>query len=143
MAGFGNSKKLAAQFYFKDMTVLKVMFGAISRGHGADLRGHGRWPVGLQPALGESDLSLAGHCRRFDYGRRVHYWRLLPGHLAGWRGNLEAGWVFFVLGVIFGIFLFGETVSNFNLFWNSSYLGRFTIPEWLGLPTAWWCCCWC
>ena len=28
-AGFGNSKKLAAQFYFKDMTVLKVMFGAI------------------------------------------------------------------------------------------------------------------
>ena len=29
MAGFGNSKKLAAQFYFKDMTVLKVMFGAI------------------------------------------------------------------------------------------------------------------
>ena len=29
IAGFGNSKKLAAQFYFKDMTVLKVMFGSI------------------------------------------------------------------------------------------------------------------
>ncbi|MFN2159105.1 MAG: YeeE/YedE thiosulfate transporter family protein [Anaerolineales bacterium] len=29
MAGFGNSRKLAAQFYFRDMTVLKVMFGAI------------------------------------------------------------------------------------------------------------------
>jgi hypothetical protein len=29
-SGFGNSKKLAAQFYFRDMTVLKVMFGAIS-----------------------------------------------------------------------------------------------------------------
>ena len=29
IAGFGNSKKLAAQFYFKDMTVLKVMFSAI------------------------------------------------------------------------------------------------------------------
>ena len=28
-AGFGNSKKLAAQFYFKDMTVFKVMFTAI------------------------------------------------------------------------------------------------------------------
>ncbi len=28
-AGFGNSRKLAAQFYFHDMTVLKVMFGAI------------------------------------------------------------------------------------------------------------------
>ena len=29
MAGFGDSRKLAAQFYFKDMTVLKVMFTAI------------------------------------------------------------------------------------------------------------------
>lgn len=29
VAGFGNSKKLAAQFYFKEMTVLKVMFTAI------------------------------------------------------------------------------------------------------------------
>ena len=29
ISGFGNSRKLAAQFYFKDMTVLKVMFTAI------------------------------------------------------------------------------------------------------------------
>jgi hypothetical protein len=29
MSGFGDSRKLAAQFYFKDMTVLKVMFTAI------------------------------------------------------------------------------------------------------------------
>jgi hypothetical protein len=29
MAGFGTSRKLANQFYFRDMTVLKVMFGAI------------------------------------------------------------------------------------------------------------------
>jgi hypothetical protein len=29
MSGFGISTKLAAQFYFKDMTVLKVMFTAI------------------------------------------------------------------------------------------------------------------
>ena len=29
MSGFGNSQKLAAQFYFKEMTVLKVMFTAV------------------------------------------------------------------------------------------------------------------
>ena len=29
ISGFANSKKLAAQFYFKDMTVLKVMFTGI------------------------------------------------------------------------------------------------------------------
>jgi rhodanese-related sulfurtransferase len=40
----------------------------------------------------------------------------------------------FVLGVLFGIFAFGETVGFYEEFWHSSYLGRFTIPEWLGLP---------
>lgn len=29
LAGFGDSRRLAAQFYFKDMTVLKTMFTAI------------------------------------------------------------------------------------------------------------------
>ena len=29
MSGFGDSRKLSAQFYFTDMTVLKVMFTAI------------------------------------------------------------------------------------------------------------------
>ena len=29
IAGFGHSPKLAAQFYFKELTVLKVMFTAI------------------------------------------------------------------------------------------------------------------
>jgi rhodanese-related sulfurtransferase len=44
--------------------------------------------------------------------------------------------VFFVLGGLFGIFLFGETVDRFSIFWNSSYLGRFTIQDWLGLPAG-------
>ena len=30
MAGFGDTRKLAAQFYLRDMTVLKVMFTAIA-----------------------------------------------------------------------------------------------------------------
>ena len=29
LAGFGDSRRLAAQFYFKDMTVLKTMFTGI------------------------------------------------------------------------------------------------------------------
>jgi len=41
--------------------------------------------------------------------------------------------VFFVLGVLSGIFLFGETVSSFELFFFSSYMGRFTLPELFGV----------
>jgi rhodanese-related sulfurtransferase len=43
----------------------------------------------------------------------------------------------FVLGAFFGIFLFGETVDLFDVFWNSSFMGRFTLDEWLGIPTGW------
>jgi rhodanese-related sulfurtransferase len=44
--------------------------------------------------------------------------------------------IFFVLGVLFGIFLFGETVGLYDEWWNSSYMGRFTLPELFGLPTG-------
>jgi rhodanese-related sulfurtransferase len=37
--------------------------------------------------------------------------------------------VFFVLGVLTGIFLFGETINSYAVFFESSYMGRFTLPE--------------
>ena len=41
--------------------------------------------------------------------------------------------IFFVLGVLGGIFLFGETVSQFAVFFESSFMGRFTLPELFGV----------
>jgi len=46
-------------------------------------------------------------------------------------GKVDA--IFFVGGVLFGIFMFGETVDSFALFFESSYYGRFTLPDWLGV----------
>ena len=41
----------------------------------------------------------------------------------------------FLLGAIFGIGVFSETISGFETFWLSSgYLGRLTLPDLLGLP---------
>ena len=38
--------------------------------------------------------------------------------------------MFFVGGLLAGIFIFGETIDGvLNQFWNSSYMGRFTLPE--------------
>ena len=134
MAGFGNSRKLAAQFYFKDMTVLKVMFGAIIVAmvliFGASAAGlldyNLLWvnPTYLWPGIVGGLIMGAG----FIIGG------FCPGTSLVGAATLKLDAVAFVLGVVFGIFLFGETVSNFSLFWNSSYMGRFTIPEWLGLP---------
>ncbi len=44
--------------------------------------------------------------------------------------------IFFVLGVLVGILLFGETVEYFEIFWNSSYMGRYTLMDFFGLQTG-------
>jgi hypothetical protein len=41
-----------------------------------------------------------------------------------------------VLGGLTGIFLFGETVSLYEDWWHSSYFGRLTIQDWLGVPAG-------
>jgi rhodanese-related sulfurtransferase len=57
-----------------------------------------------------------------------------PGTSLVALSTLKVDGLFYVLGVLFGVFLFGETVESFSIFWNSSYMGRFTLPELFGIP---------
>lgn len=136
ISGFGNSTKLAAQFYFKDLTVFKVMFTAIIVAM-----------VGIfaLSGMGWVDYNLL-------YVNPTYLWPGIIGGLVMGVGFIIGGFcpgtslvalatgkidgIFFVGGVLFGIFVFGETVSDIEPFFNSSYMGRFTLPEWLGLPTG-------
>ncbi len=136
MSGFGNSEKLAAQFYFKDLTVLKVMFGAIIVAMVL---------IFLASAVGLLDYNLI-------WVNPTYLWPGIIGGLIMGAGFIIGGFcpgtslvsaatgkidgIFFVLGVLFGIFVFGETVDLYQTAWYSSYMGRFTLPEWLGLPTG-------
>ena len=136
MAGFGNSRKLAAQFYFQDMTVLKVMFSAIVVAMVL---------VFAATAIGLLDYNLLwvnptylwpGIVGGLIMGAGFIIGGFCPGTSLVAAATLKKDGIFFVLGVLTGIFLFGETVDNFALFWNSSYMGRFTLPELFGLPTG-------
>ncbi len=136
IAGFAHSPKLAAQFYFKDLTVLKVMFTAII----VAMVG-----IFLTSALGLLDYSLI-------WVNPTYLWPGIVGGLIMGVGFILGGFcpgtslaavatgkidgIFFALGVLFGIFTFGETVSNFDIFFNSSYMGRFTLMDWLNLPAG-------
>lgn len=137
IAGFGNSKKLAAQFYFTEMTVLKVMFTAIIVGmvliYGASAVGlldvnliwinpTYLWPGIVGGLIMGVGFILGGFC---------------PGTSIVAAATAKIDGIFFVLGAFFGIFLFGETVELFDVFWNSSFMGRFTLDQWLGIPTGW------
>jgi rhodanese-related sulfurtransferase len=136
IAGFGNSRKLAAQFYFRDLTVLKVMFGAIVTAMVLIFAASG---------LGLLDYNLV-------WVNPTYLWPGIVGGLIMGFGFIIGGFcpgtslvaaatakldgVMFALGVFFGIFLFGETVGLYEDWWYSSYLGRFTLPQWLGLSTG-------
>lgn len=50
--------------------------------------------------------------------------------------TLKIDGMFFFLGHVAGALFFGETVSFITTFWNSGYLGRFTLPELLHVETG-------
>jgi len=128
-AGFGNSKLLAAQFYFKDMRVFKVMFTAIIVAMTL---------IFLSSSVGLLDYNLIwvpptylwpGIVGGLIMGVGFIIGGFCPGtSLVGMAtGKLDA--ISFVFGVLFGIYMFGETVSGFAVFFDSSDMGRFTLPE--------------
>lgn len=136
MSGFGNSMKLAGQFYFKDMTVLKVMFGSIV--------------VAMVLIFGASAIGLVDY--NLLWVNPTYMWPGIVGGIIMGVGFVVGGFcpgtslvaaatlkkdgIMFVAGVFFGIFMFGETVEYFEIFWNSSYMGRYTLPELFGVSTG-------
>ena len=134
--GFGDSRRLAAQFYFSENRVLKVMFTAIV--------------VAMILVFWSSALGL------LDYDEiwvnPTYLWPGIVGGLIMGVGFILGGYcpgtslvsmvtlkvdgIFFVLGLLTGIIVFGETIGYLNEFWHSSFMGRFTLPELLGLETG-------
>ncbi|MDH3985837.1 MAG: YeeE/YedE family protein [Gammaproteobacteria bacterium] len=135
-SGFGDSRLLAAQFYFRELRVLKVMFSAIvvamilifwSTALGL-LDYDEIWvkPTYLWPGIAGGLIMgvgfiLGGYC---------------PGTSLVSVATLKLDGAFFLLGIIVGVILFGETAGLINTFWNSGYLGIFTLPELLHLETG-------
>ena len=136
LAGFGDSRKLAAQFYLKDMTVLKVMFTAIvvaavliGGATSLGLLDMGRvWvnPTFLAPGIVGGLIMGLG----FIIGG------FCPGTSVVASSTLKVDGIFFLGGVGIGVLIFSETVHFFEGFWHSTYMGRFTLPELFGLPTG-------
>ena len=135
-AGFGDARRLAAQFYFRELRVLKVMFTAIIVA---------MILVFLATALGMLDYDdiwvnptylWPGIVGGLIMGVGFIIGGYCPGTSLVSMATLKVDGLFFVLGVIAGVLAFGDTVAYFNSFWNSGYMGRYTLPELLGLDTG-------
>jgi uncharacterized membrane protein YedE/YeeE len=132
--GLGNSTKLAAQFYLRDLTVFKVMFTAIITAM-----------LGLYwlSWFGFLDLTLVYVNPTYTlpqlfggliFGIGFVTGGLCPGTscVAFSTGKIDG--LILLLGIFFGIFLFGETVSYIYDFLYSTSAGQITIPQLLNLP---------
>jgi hypothetical protein len=140
-AGFGRAQKLVGQFYGDDMTVFKVMFGAI-----------------VTAMLGAVVLSGAGLMDLRAVSATVtsatYLWPMIVGGLVLGVGFIVSGYcpgtslvaaasgkldgVATVAGVVLGTLAYGELLSvrSFAAFTESGYLGQVYLHDLLHLPAA-------
>jgi hypothetical protein len=136
-AGFGDSRNLAAQFYLRDMRVLKVMFTAIITALVL---------MTWASALGLLDASAI-------FINPTHLWPGILGGLVFGIGFVVGGYcpgtalvsmatlkldgMFFVAGLAAGMFVFGETIGSYQTFWDTSgFLGEVTLMQAFHLSTG-------
>ncbi len=131
--GFGSGRMLAAQFYFTDMRVFKVMFTAITTAM-----------IGLfyLSWIGFLDLSLVYFGETFLLPQVVGGLILGIGFVIGGycpgtssvaisTGKIDA--IVYALGGLFGIFVFGEMFPYITDFFYSTPMGQITLPELFGI----------
>jgi hypothetical protein len=133
-AGFNSAKKLAAQFYFTDLTVFKVMFTAIITAM-----------VGLYylSVIGFLDLSLVYLTPTFLLpqvvgGLILGFGFVIGGYCPGTScvavstGRIDG--MVYLGGIIVGILMFGEVFPLVSNFYMSTPMGQITLPQITGLP---------
>ena len=133
-AGFGSGRKLAAQFYGYDLTVFKVMFTAIVTA---------MLGIFYLSWMGLVDLSLVYLTPTFLVPQVVGGLLLGVGFVIGGycpgtscvaasTGKIDG--VVYLLGIIFGIFVFGEIFPLIESFYTATPMGEITLPRLLNLP---------
>jgi|GEM_PF-217901 len=136
-AGFGRASKLTAQFYLTDMTVFKVMFGAIVTAMTGLVLASGLGLVDLV-SVSEGIASPTFLWPMLAGGFLLGVGFIVSGYCPGTSavatasGNLD-GLVTFV-GVILGSLLYGEVQPLVQGFHTSGDLGPFFLYQLLGLP---------
>ena len=135
-AGFGRANKLAAQFYLYDMTVFKVMFGAIVTA---------MLGVMLASGLGMIDLAVLSAGAASD----TFIWPMLVGGFLLGIGFIISGYcpgtslvasasghidgMLTVAGVVVGSLVFAEAFPLFDGFHTSGHQGQLFLYQWLGI----------
>jgi rhodanese-related sulfurtransferase/cytochrome c biogenesis protein CcdA len=137
MSGFGNSRKLAAQFYFTDLTVLKVMFTAIVVAMTLTFGAVGLGLLDFSQVWVNPTYLSSGILGGLIMGVGFIIGGFCPTTSLASASTGKIDGMFFVGGGFIGAFLFGETEKYFTDWYNNAgYYGRLTLMDVFHLPSG-------
>jgi len=135
MSGFGDSRKLAAQFYFTEMTVLKVMFTAITVAMVLLFGAVGLGILDFSQVWVNPTYLASGVLGGLIMGVGFIVGGFCPTTSLASASTGKIDGMLFMLGGFVGAFLFGETEKYFdNWYTNAGYYGRLTLDQVFNLP---------
>src|SRR5512139_452950 len=137
MSGFGDSRKLAAQFYFTELTVLKVMFTAIVTAMVLTFGGVGLGILDFSQVWVNPTYLASGILGGLIMGVGFIIGGFCPTTSLASASTGKIDGMLFILGGFVGAFLFGETEQYFdNWYNNAGYYGRLTLDQVFHLPVG-------
>jgi rhodanese-related sulfurtransferase len=135
MSGFGDSRKLAGQFYFTEMTVLKVMFTAIVTAMVLLFATVGLGFLDFSQVWVNPTYIASGIVGGLIMGVGFIVGGFCPTTSLASASTGKIDGMFFMFGGFVGAFFFGETVPFFdNWYNNAGYFGRVTLDQVFGIP---------
>ena len=133
-AGFGDSRKLAAQFYFKELTVLKVMFTAIAVAMVLTFGAVGLGWLDFNQVWVNPTYLGSGVVGGLIMGVGFIVGGFCPTTSLASASTGRIDGMLFMLGGFVGAFLFGETERYFDHWYNNAgYYGRLTLDQVFGI----------
>ena len=132
-AGFGNSRKLALQFYFKDLTVFKVMFTAIITAMAGLIFGDAFGWIDLSSIYINPTYLWPGIVGGLIMGIGFAVGGYCPGTSFAGLATLKVDALFYIIGAMGGMFIFGEIAPFIESFFMSGSMGTVTLYEVLGV----------
>jgi len=137
MSGFGDSRKLAAQFYFTELTVLKVMFTAITVAMVLLFSAVGLGFLDFNQVWVNPTYLGSGILGGLIMGVGFIVGGFCPTTSLASASTGKIDGMFFMLGGFVGAFLFGETEKYFdNWYNNAGYFGRLTLDQVFNIPVG-------
>ena len=135
MSGFGDSRKLAAQFYFTELTVLKVMFTAIVVAMVLLFGAVGLGLLDFSQVWVNPTYLASGIVGGLIMGVGFIVGGFCPTTSLASASTGKIDGMMFMLGGFVGAFLFGETEQYFTQWYNNAgYFGRVTLDQVFGIP---------